>query len=385
MVFRKIIVLVMVLFLTGWNPKKTIYECQNKISTGSKNLKNVENKIKKKSNETKKYESRKKEIGKEIEALNVKRKKLGRSMRSVDSKISKNKKKEAGLVEEIRISSMKLKGLKNYLNEDVERYYLDAYALSGRYEPFNVGVSYLLSEIDRKISVIGDVRSRKQETENKRKKLVVLRDDLNSLKKKREKEKKEYARLESKKKALQRNLDTKKRAAENEIAELRRSALVLATLIEKFKEEKVQAQKTLFESELARKKIASLKGKLSWPVEGKVVSRFGKQHHPDVDTYIYNNGIEIESTARKSVHSVARGKVVFAGDFTGYGRMVILDHQGGYFSIYANLGEILVKEKQRVKAFEAIGRLDAFSDKVTLYFEFRKRGEAVNPMVWLRK
>lgn len=124
---------------------------------------------------------------------------------------------------------------------------------------------------------------------------------------------------------------------------------------------------------------------LAWPTRGRVVSRFGKRRHARFNTYIDNKGIDIAGPIGQNVFSVAQGQVLFAEWFEGYGRMIILDHGGGYNTIYAHLKKIRVSKGETVKEHQTMGTLgDSGTWKgPALYFEIRKRGKALNPMQWL--
>lgn len=132
--------------------------------------------------------------------------------------------------------------------------------------------------------------------------------------------------------------------------------------------------------------FARYRQSLPWPTRGRVISRFGKRRHPRFNTYIQNKGIDIAGPIGQNVFSVAPGRVLFAEWFEGYGRMIILDHGGGYNTIYAHLKRIKVSEGERVKERQVVGVLgDSGTWKgPALYFEIRKRGKALNPIQWLK-
>lgn len=133
--------------------------------------------------------------------------------------------------------------------------------------------------------------------------------------------------------------------------------------------------------------FANLKGRLPWPVAGEVVSSYGKVKHPKFNAYIINNGIEISSAGGTAVKSVAAGIVIYADWFKGYGQLVILEHGGGYSSLYGHLGEVYVKPGDKVECGFTIGEVGtagSFSGK-GLYFEIRKASIAVNPVNWLKE
>jgi septal ring factor EnvC (AmiA/AmiB activator) len=130
-----------------------------------------------------------------------------------------------------------------------------------------------------------------------------------------------------------------------------------------------------------------MKGKLEWPVRGQVSSAFGKSKHPEFSAEVFRKGIDIEAPIGEEIRAVEKGRVVFAERFSGYGKMVIIDHGGRYFSVYAHLSEILTKIGDGVKRGETLGRVGDSESLAgsRLYFEMRKDGKSIDPLPWFRK
>lgn len=127
-------------------------------------------------------------------------------------------------------------------------------------------------------------------------------------------------------------------------------------------------------------------GRLDWPVEGEIVGRFGRTAHPVYRTEVMNNGIDISAPRGTPVRSVGAGEVAYVDWNGGYGLMVILDHEGGYYSIYAHLESAAVTVGQKVAKGAVIGAVGE-SGSLTgprLHFEIREEGRAVDPIAWLR-
>ncbi|HYQ59824.1 MAG TPA: peptidoglycan DD-metalloendopeptidase family protein, partial [Desulfatiglandales bacterium] len=91
------------------------------------------------------------------------------------------------------------------------------------------------------------------------------------------------------------------------------------------------------------KGFGAQKGRLSMPVKGEIVSGFGRHKHPEFNSYTISNGISIAAPAGTDIRSVFDGQVIFADYFKGYGNMVIVDHGGGFFSLYAHTSRIMKK------------------------------------------
>jgi septal ring factor EnvC (AmiA/AmiB activator) len=133
--------------------------------------------------------------------------------------------------------------------------------------------------------------------------------------------------------------------------------------------------------------LEALRGKMDWPVSGKVIAPFGKFKHPEFGAEIVRKGIDIDAPVGEEIRAVEQGTVVYADRFAGYGKMVIVDHGERYYTIYGHLSEILKQTGAGVKRGEVIGKAGD-SDSLAgskLYFEMRKDGHSVDPLPWFRK
>ena len=133
--------------------------------------------------------------------------------------------------------------------------------------------------------------------------------------------------------------------------------------------------------------LEAMRGRLEWPARGQITAPFGKFKHPEFTAEILRKGIDIETPMREEIRAVEKGRIVYADRFSGYGRMVIVDHGERYFTIYGHLSEILKKNGEAVNRGEVLGRAGD-SDSLAgakLYFEIRKDGHSLDPLPWLRK
>jgi septal ring factor EnvC (AmiA/AmiB activator) len=133
--------------------------------------------------------------------------------------------------------------------------------------------------------------------------------------------------------------------------------------------------------------FGTLRGRLPWPTEGRVVSAYGAQVHPRFGTRTFRNGVDIEASEGRDVAAVFAGHVVYTGWFKGYGNLIILDHDNEYYTLYAHVAEILIKEGDDVKQGQRVGTVgDTGSlEGPRLYFEVRYQGKPQNPEQWLRQ
>ena len=129
-----------------------------------------------------------------------------------------------------------------------------------------------------------------------------------------------------------------------------------------------------------------LRDELDWPIEGKVVSQFGKKR-TRFSTYILNNGIEIQPSGNDTIHSIYPGVVWFAKYFQGYGNMIIIKHAKNLATLYAHCHSFLKQEGDVVSEGEAIaiaGTTGSTQNK-SVYFEIRANLKPENPLKWLKK
>ena len=126
--------------------------------------------------------------------------------------------------------------------------------------------------------------------------------------------------------------------------------------------------------------LGSLQGSLRRPIGGSISGRFG-QARPGGGTW---RGVFF-ATPPAGVHSVAAGTVAYAGSLGGYGNTVIVDHGGGYVSVYTGLGSISVGGGSTVGSGSVLGTSGSLpGGEQGLYFEIRYRNQAMNPLSWLR-
>lgn len=129
--------------------------------------------------------------------------------------------------------------------------------------------------------------------------------------------------------------------------------------------------------------FAGLKGRLRLPVRGVVTHRFGSARSGGGPNW---KGLFIRSAGGQEVLAVAPGRVVFADWMRGYGNLLILDHGGGYLTIYGNNESLLKEVGDRVAAAEPIALVGTSGggQETGLYFEARYEGKAFDPLAWAK-
>ncbi|HEV2919856.1 MAG TPA: peptidoglycan DD-metalloendopeptidase family protein [Actinomycetota bacterium] len=133
--------------------------------------------------------------------------------------------------------------------------------------------------------------------------------------------------------------------------------------------------------------FGNLRGRLPWPTEGRIIAAYGAQVHPRFGTRTFRNGVDIEANEGRDVAAVYSGHVIYTGWFKGYGNLIILDHDNEYYTLYAHMAEIGVREGDDVRQGQRLGTVgDTGSlEGPRLYFEVRYQGKPQDPEQWLRQ
>lgn len=142
-----------------------------------------------------------------------------------------------------------------------------------------------------------------------------------------------------------------------------------------------QAVDRVADASLAAQPFASLKGKLRLPVRGELMNRYGARREESGSAW---KGLFIRSVTGETVHAVADGLVVYADWLRGFGNLLILDHGGGFMSLYAYNEGLLRRVGEKVRAGDPVANVGASGASADsgLYFELRRDGKPFDPLKW---
>ncbi|MFQ5628253.1 MAG: murein hydrolase activator EnvC family protein, partial [bacterium] len=203
----------------------------------------------------------------------------------------------------------------------------------------------------------------------------------------REKSKEEIELANDRKdrKRLLDNIRNDKRTYQKQIEDNNKAILEIQRLIAKSERESATETREAVDF-IANTPFASLKGRLPWPAQGKVLRAYGKYQHPVLKTVTENLGIDIELEAGASVHAVADGKVTAVTWQRGRGNLIIINHSDGYYTVYTHLDEILVNLQQTITAGQLIGKVGETGslEGPLLHFQVWNKFNHLDPEAWLR-
>ncbi|CUS96134.1 murein hydrolase activator EnvC family protein [Candidatus Chrysopegis kryptomonas] len=195
------------------------------------------------------------------------------------------------------------------------------------------------------------------------------------------KEKKEILeKIRKDKQNLQAQLERRRKA-------IKEIEAMIAKLIEeeRRKKEEIERRKKI-EIPKVESNFAKLRGKLPWPVEnGRIVNRFGEQVHPVLKTVTLNFGVDIAVPEDSPVKAVADGVVSKIFWLPSFENLIIITHDGGFRTVYANLSDIFVSEGENVKAGQVIGKSGNSLEGSIVHFEIWQERQQQNPELWLSK
>jgi len=127
-----------------------------------------------------------------------------------------------------------------------------------------------------------------------------------------------------------------------------------------------------------------LRGKLALPVAGEIIARFGQGRDGGGPSW---KGLFIRARQGQEVRAVGTGAVVFADWLRGFGNLLIVDHGGGYLSLYSNNESLYKQEGDKVRAGDVIAATGntGGQEETGLYFELRHQGKPFDPLSWVAR
>jgi len=262
------------------------------------------------------------------------------------------------------------------------------YLLSARTFPDLVNRTYFLAKVAREDkNQMLLTQAHRTEVQDTKIRLEMRQRELDRLKRETERQRRAQKQLASDRRDLLAQIRGERKSNEQAAAELERASKRIQALIGELEKRRLAAERgapggviPLFGD------FAKNKGRLPWPVMGKVVGAFGYRKNPRFNTATYNSGIDIAASFGTPIAAVSKARVDYVSWLDGYGKCAILNHGGGFYTLYAHASEILVAVGKEVAAGEIIGRVGDTGSTIgtALHFEIRQGKTALNPLDWFR-
>lgn len=259
---------------------------------------------------------------------------------------------------------------------------------------------HILTRRDK--SMIEEVRSLERSLAAQSRALQETMQQLELLRGEKEAELAELERLEAQSQQALREYRNAQTRTESRLERLAQDEREMTSLITRLERERVAAENrrrsvssSAGAARPAEEAPASIStrdlGTLAWPVDGRIIYRFGPERRPN-GVVLRNQGIGIATAAGTPVRAVEAGTVVLARPFEGYGPTVMLSHGAGYYTLYLYLGRIDVAEGQSITVGAPVGTVGGEQTPEGAHIEFQVRApvrtgvpEAVDPLRWLRE
>ena len=247
----------------------------------------------------------------------------------------------------------------------------------------------IISDIEKKMTkqiekLLIDISQKKLELE------AVLRDNLN-LKRDKEKQMSSYRNMRINRKKELNRIRTDKKALAIYVDEKEAGIKQLEDIIKKVLEDKARFERESRirqqQEALKTKSFKALRGELPWPAEGRIIAKFGRQWNPKLKTTTENPGIDIKGQPGSAIRTILGGVVTTITYIRGYGTTIIVDHGGGFYTVYSHVTNIETTVDSEVRNGDVIAYMgDSGSiNGSKLHFEIWGKGQKLDPEKWLIK
>ncbi|CUQ68220.1 murein hydrolase activator EnvC family protein [Candidatus Nitrospira inopinata] len=376
----------------GWESAFAGDSITEKIEQERKALERLKGKIQEKRKQADEAEKKRESLLQSIQSLDERLIRHRQDHQDIMKKLRKKDREIEDITERIGVMRAGMRERREAILARVRAQYMEgrfgyvkALLASDSYVDFQRRRQYLSTVTHKDYELMGEFKADMTRMEQAERQRAEARAGLVTFKERIEKKLADIQSLQKQKKVYLVKITQEKEAYDRVVEELERSASRVDGLLRQL-EARRQA--------LARRPPTSVpalpsigKGTLPWPVEGQVISFFGRQKHPTFDTYVHRKGIEIRTKDGSAIQAVMPGTVVYADWLKGYGLVIILDHGNGFFSLYAHASKVLVKVGEQVAGGHPIGETGdtGVIGENTLYFELRQGTEPVDPLQWLAR
>ena len=347
-----------------------------------------------------------------IKSQKQKERTTSRRLSNIDKEISLTNKLYSELKNELNKSEIEIDKLSNGIKANEEQLSKLRYRYSQRIiQMYKKGT---LSDIEKMLSssswrqamyrakYMGIISDIDQRTQNKIKSLLI---DIGKQRILLESNYRNKMRLKKDQEQSKVSLRASRKKRQKELDKIRKNQSELTKYLEEKQAgmqeleallKKIRQQKSSFDraDRIKKQQVAlktqvfgKLKGQLPWPASGRVVKKFGRSWNPERKTTTENPGIDIKGKPGSPVRSIIGGIVTTITYIRGYGTTLIIDHGGGFYTVYSHITSVEANEGLEVQAGDVIAYMgDAGSvEGSKLHFEIWGNGQKLNPEKWLMK
>nr|WP_171051946.1 peptidoglycan DD-metalloendopeptidase family protein [Vibrio rotiferianus] len=304
--------------------------------------------------------------------------KLERDIEQTKSELAKADQNINKLEEKIALQEAQRQAQEEQLKQLIQTYYVTERAKANGHL-LNEGIEedrisqYFQHLAKARSEVIDAISKITEELAHNRNQLELEKTQIENLLKQQSQKRASLASTQSNRKKTLGNIQKNIKDDKRYLAELQRNETRL----------KAEIAKAAKRNAVPMDGIAKQRGKLPWPLKGRVLHSFGTKQTGQVNW----KGMVLSASYGQQVKAVYSGTVVFAEYLRGYGLVVLLDHGKGDMTLYGYNQALTKKEGDKVTAGEVIALAGdtGGQDRASLYFEIRRNSEAQNPKSWLKR
>jgi len=313
----------------------------------------------------------------QTETLVIELNKVNLLMSEAQAQIARKQKEEEGLRARIRDSQDKVRRILRVLYKMGEMGYVKLFININSLDQLFRNYRLIVSLMDDKVMEIREIRQGVVKLQRVRAELQAQLDRLLRLK---DEKAGKLARLRG---LRQEKLDM--------IAKINQQRDLHSRLLEELRNEGENLTRIMDQRTTARVAdavdLGLLRGRLAWPLSGTVISSFGKKKSARFNTYTMNNGIEIKPDRSDDVRAVGGGEIIFSDYLKGYGNVLMIQHAGGFHTLYGHCERFVKKPGERVGTGEVIATAGSSGSLYgkAVYFEIRQNLKPLDPLLWLAR
>lgn len=363
--------------------------CSHTLSMAATNkdkeLRQVQDKIKSVVNNLSQLKKQQNQASAQLQRVEQQHGKIARAIQALTDQAQKREQRINEIQQEIQLQNGWLLSQKSQLAGQVK----SAYAL-GRQEQLKL--LFNQQDASRTSRIMTYYQYFNQARLNKLSRINSSLQLLSTLEQDKQLEKQQLAELIADKKQQQSELLQTKTQRKNILAKIKQDYRQIATQLSRLKKNEQRLKRLITTLQQAMQEFPltqnagqpfhRLKGKLPWPVKGKITRSFGSSRSGGKW-----NGVLIKAREGTKIRAVAHGQVIFSDWFKGYGLLAIVKHDKKYMSLYA-FNQSLYKEVgdwvDEGDILATVGNSGG-RDKPGLYFEIRNKDKPVNPKTWCKK